>query len=117
MIIDGLRYLTCDLKVLELMTFFEYKLRMKAYYLKEIDDIKYFVQKELLKRKIKATEKRAGLVVYKYSKVSEIFDYEKAEREVLGKYKDKDKEDKFDRLRLIASRVRKFKEEGGSDGI
>lgn len=104
---------------LDLITLSDFNLLMKAYNLKRIDSTRDFLEREFLKRAINATEERKdGKVYYVYTDVKDLYDYEKEERKVLGLESEEDKEDdKFDRLRLIAKRVKELRKRGGINGL
>lgn len=59
---------------------------------------------------MKATEEKGKKSYYVVKDVKDIFDSEKAEKMILGVKED---EEKFDRLRQIALRLREFKRKEG----
>ena len=81
---------------------------MIAYNLKKIDKKKEEIELLFIQRDLKATETKGKETYYKIKEMKDIFDYEKAERKVLGKTNEEDK--KFDKLKQIALRVKKFKQ-------
>ena len=109
LIIDGLRYLTDSITQLELMTLQEYKLRLKVYQLKKIDQMKEEIELEFMKRAVKATKQKGDQMVYVANKVEDIFDYEKEEKRLLGD--NHEDEDKFKNLRKIANRMNNLRKE------
>ena len=82
-----------------------------AFRLREIDKKKDFIENELLKRKLKETETKGKKTYYVINDIKDIFDYEKAERKVLGEKTEDD--NTFDRLRNIAINVRNYEKKGG----
>ena len=92
-----------------MMTLAEYCLYVKAYALKKIDARRDFIEREFSKRLIKAVEQKGDKSQYVYTKVEQIFDYKKEEIKILGKA-DSD-EDRLNRLRRIANRVRELERE------
>lgn len=83
---------------------------MQAYALRKIDERKEAIELEFVKRALKATEEKGKKTYYVVKDVKEIFDYEEAEKRNLGVKED---EEKFDRLRQIALRLREFKRKEG----
>lgn len=83
---------------------------MQAYALKKIDEKKEAIELEFVKRALKATEEKGKKSYYVVKDVKEIFDYEEAEKKILGVKED---EEKFDRLRQIALRLKEFKRKEG----
>ncbi len=83
---------------------------MQAYALRKIDEKKEAIEFEFVKRALKATEEKGKKSYYVVKDVKEIFDYEEAEKKILGVKED---EEKFDRLRQIALRLREFKRKEG----
>ena len=76
----------------------EYNLMLKGSMLKEIDQIETAVTIAFINRKVNSTKQQGKKQVYVVNKASDIFDKEKAEKEILKK-QDKGK---FARLRKIA---------------
>lgn len=83
---------------------------MQAYALRKVDQRKEAIELEFVKRALKATEEKGKKSYYVVKDVKEIFDYEEAEKKILGVKED---EEKFDRLRQIALRLREFKRKEG----
>lgn len=111
LIINGLRYFSNDIKDLEKMTLVNFNFMFIAFRLKEIDKKRDFIENELLKRKLEETETKGKKTYYVINDIKDVFDYEKAERKVLG---EEIKEDEtFDRLRNIAINVKNYKKKGG----
>lgn len=82
-----------------------------AFRLKEIDKKRDFIENELLKRKLKETETKGKKTYYVVNDIKDIYDYEKAEKKVLGE--ETEEESTFDRLRNIAINVKNYKKKGG----
>lgn len=111
LIINGLRYFSNDIKDLEKMTLVNFNFMFIAFRLKEIDKKRDFIENELLKRKLEETETKGKKTYYVVKDIKDVFDYEKAEKKVLG---EEIKEDEtFDRLRNIAINVKNYKKKGG----
>lgn len=75
-----------DIEVIDRMTLYEYKLRMRAYRLKVVDDEYWIHLQAWVNREIKAEKKKGkdkSEPVYK--RFSSFFDYEKRLSEVNGK--------------------------------
>lgn len=83
---------------------------MQAYALRKVDQRKEAIELEFVKRALKATEEKGKKSYYVVKDVKDIFDCEEAEKKILGVKKD---EEKFDRLRQIALRLRQFKRKEG----
>lgn len=83
---------------------------MQAYALRKIDEKKEAIELEFVKRALKATEEKGKKSYYVVKDVKDIFDYEEAEKMILGVKED---EEKFDRLRQIALRLKEFKRKEG----
>lgn len=83
---------------------------MQAYALRKVDQRKEAIELEFVKRALKATEEKGKKTYYVVKDVKEIFDYEEAEKKIL---RIKEDEEKFDRLRQIALRLREFKRKEG----
>lgn len=83
---------------------------MQAYALRKVDQRKEAIELEFVKRALKATEEKGKKTYYVVKGVKEIFDYEEAEKKILGVKED---EEKFDRLRQIALRLKEFKRKEG----
>lgn len=111
LIIEGLRYFADSIKELERMTLVDFYTMFKAFRLKEIDKKRDFIENELLKRKLKETETKGKKTYYVINDIKDIFDYEKAEKKVLGEETEDD--NTFDRLRNIAINVRDYEKKGG----
>lgn len=111
LIINGLRYFADSIKELERMTLVAFYMMFTAFRLKEIDKKRDFIENELLKRKLEETETKGKKTYYVINDIKEIFDYEKAEKKVLGEETEED--DTFDRLRNIAINVRNYEKKGG----
>lgn len=111
LIIEGLRYFADSIKELEKMTLVDFYTMFKAFRLKEIDKKRNFIENELLKRKLKETETKGKKTYYVINDIKDIFDYEKAEKKVLGEETEDD--NTFDRLRNIALNVRNYEKKGG----
>lgn len=93
------------------MTLVAFYIMFTAFRLKEIDKKRDFIENELLKRKLEETETKGKKTYYVINDIKDIFDYEKAEKKVLG---EEIKEDEtFDRLRNIAINVRNYEKKGG----
>lgn len=76
------RYLKCkSLEEAESITFFEYSLRITAYKLNDIDEQRLCYLIAFANRAAKIT-KRNGKE-YKYKDISDIFDYEQKEKDIL----------------------------------
>lgn len=82
-----------------------------AFRLREIDKKRDFIENELLKRKLEETETKGKKTYYVINDIKDIFDYEKAEKKVLGEKTEDD--NTFDRLRNIAINVRNYEKKGG----
>ena len=91
------------------MTLQEYKLRLKVYQLKKIDQMKEEIELEFMKRAVKSTKQKGDQMVYVVNKVEDIFDYEKEEKRLLGD--NHEDEDKFKNLRKIAHRMNNLRKE------
>lgn len=111
LIIEGLRYFAESIKELEKMTLVDFYTMFTAFRLKEIDKKRDFIENELLKRKLKETETKGKKTYYVINDIKDIFDYEKAEKKVLGEEMEDD--NTFDRLRNIALNVRNYEKKGG----
>lgn len=111
LIINGLRYFSDSIKELERMTLVAFYMMFTAFRLKEIDKKRDFIENELLKRKLKETETKGKKTYYVINDIKDIFDYEKAEKKVLGEETEED--NTFDRLRNIAINVRNYEKKGG----
>lgn len=111
LIIEGLRYFADSIKELEKMTLVDFYTIFKAFRLKEIDKKRNFIENELLKRKLKETETKGKKTYYVINDIKDIFDYEKAEKKVLGEETEDD--NTFDRLRNIAINVKNYEKKGG----
>lgn len=111
LIIEGLRYFSESIKELERMNLVDFYTMFTAFRLREIDKKKDFIENELLKRKLKETETKGKKTYYVINDIKDIFDYEKAERKVLGEKTEDD--NTFDRLRNIAINVRNYEKKGG----
>lgn len=111
LIIEGLRYFADSIKELEKMTLVDFYTIFKAFRLKEIDKKRNFIENELLKRKLKETETKGKKTYYVINDIKDIFDYEKAEKKVLGEETEDD--NIFDRLRNIAINVKNYEKKGG----
>lgn len=111
LIIEGLRYFSDSIKELEKMTLVTFSIMFTAFRLREIDKKRDFIENELLKRKLEETETKGKKTYYVVKDIKDIFDYEKAEKKVLGKEIKED--DTFDRLRNIAINVKNYKKKGG----
>lgn len=111
LIIEGLRYFADSIKELEKMTLVDFYTMFKAFRLKEIDKKRNFIENELLKRKLKETETKGKKTYYVINDIKDIFDYEKAEKKVLGEETEDD--NTFDRLRNIAINVKNYEKKGG----
>ena len=83
---------------------------MQAYALRKIDKTKEVIELEFVKRALKATEEKDKKTYYVVKDVKDVFNYEEAEKKILGVKED---EEKFDRLRQIALRLREFKRKEG----
>ncbi len=77
--------------------------------LKEIDQIETAVTIAFINRKVNSTKQQGKKQVYVVTKMSDIFDKEKAEQEVLGEVKDSGA---FQRLRKITPNLDELKEKG-----
>ena len=108
LILDGLRYLTDSVEELEQMTLRTYRLKLKVYQLRKLDEMKEAIELEFMKRALKATKQKGDKVVYVVNKVEDIFDYEKEEKKLLG---DNSDSDKFKDLRKIAHRLKNLRKE------
>lgn len=93
------------------MTLVAFYMMFTAFRLKEIDKKRDFIENELLKRKLKETETKGKKIYYVINDIKDIFDYEKAEKKVLGEETEDD--NTFDRLRSIAINVRNYEKKGG----
>lgn len=91
------------------MTLRTYRLKLKAYQLRKLDEMKEAIELEFIKRTIKATKQKGDKVVYVVNKVEDIFDYEKEEKRLLGN--NLEGEDKFKDLRKIAHRMDNLRKE------
>lgn len=111
LIINGLRYFSDSIKELERMTLVAFYMMFTAFRLKEIDKKRDFIENELLKRKLEETETKGKKTYYVINDIKDIFDYEKAEKKVLGEETEDD--NTFDRLRNIAINVRNYEKKGG----
>lgn len=111
LIIEGLRYFAESIKELEKMTLVDFFTMFTAFRLKEIDKKRDFIENELLKRKLEETETKGKKTYYVVKDIKDVFDYEKAERKVLGEETEDD--NTFDRLRNIALNVKKYEKKGG----
>ncbi|MBS4889439.1 MAG: hypothetical protein KHZ80_05350 [Anaerococcus vaginalis] len=111
LIINGLRYFSDSIKELERMTLVAFYMMFTAFRLKEIDKKRDFIENELLKRKLEETETKGKKTYYVVKDIKDIFDYEKAEKKVLGEKTEDD--NTFDRLRNIAKNVRNYEKKGG----
>lgn len=111
LIINGLRYFSDSIKELERMTLVAFYMMFTAFRLKEIDKKRDFIENELLKRKLKETETKGKKTYYVINDIKDVFDYEKAEKKVLGEETEED--NTFDRLRNIAINVRDYEKKGG----
>lgn len=111
LIIEGLRYFAESIKELEKMTLVDFYTMFTAFRLKEIDKKRDFIENELLKRKLEETETKGKKTYYVINDIKDVFDYEKAERKVLGEETEDD--NTFDRLRNIALNVKKYEKKGG----
>lgn len=111
LIIEGLRYFADSIKELEKMTLVDFYTMFTAFRLKEIDKKRDFIENELLKRKLEETETKGKKTYYVINDIKDIFDYEKAEKKVLGEETEDD--NTFDRLRNIAINVRNYEKKGG----
>ncbi len=111
LIIEGLRYFSESIKELERMTLVDFYTMFTAFRLREIDKKRDFIENELLKRKLEETETKGKKTYYVVKDIKDVFDYEKAERKVLGEETEDD--DTFDRLRNIAINVRNYEKKGG----
>ncbi len=111
LIINGLRYFSNDIKDLEKMTLVNFNFMFIAFRLKEIDKKRDFIENELLKRKLEETETKGKKAYYVVKDIKDVFDYEKAEKKVLGEETEDD--NTFDRLRNIAINVRNYEKKGG----
>ena len=111
LIINGLRYFSDSIKELERMTLVAFYMMFTAFRLREIDKKRDFIENELLKRKLEETETKGKKTYYVVKGIKDIFDYEKAEKKVLGEETEDD--DTFDRLRNIAINVRNYEKKGG----
>ena len=111
LIINGLRYFSDSIKELERMTLVAFYMMFTAFRLKEIDKKRDLIENELLKRKLKETETKGKKTYYVINDIKDVFDYEKAEKKVLGEETEDD--NTFDRLRNIAINVRNYEKKGG----
>lgn len=111
LIINGLRYFADNIKELEKMTLVAFSIMFTAFRLREIDKKRDFIENELIKRKLEETETKGKKTYYVVKDIKDVFDYEKAERKVLGEETEDD--DTFDRLRNIAINVRNYEKKGG----
>ncbi|MFR7765498.1 MAG: hypothetical protein ACLU05_08830 [Anaerococcus obesiensis] len=111
LIINGLRYFSDSIKELERMTLVAFYMMFTAFWLREIDKKRDFIENELLKRKLEETETKGKKTYYVVKDIKDIFDYERAERKVLGEKTEDD--NTFDRLRNIAINVRNYEKKGG----
>ena len=93
------------------MTLVAFYMMFTAFRLKEIDKKRDFIENQLLKRKLKETETKGKKTYYVINDIKDVFDYEKAERKVLGEETEDD--DTFDKLRNIALNVRNYEKKGG----
>ena len=93
------------------MTLVAFYMTFTAFRLKEIDKKRDFIENELLKRKLKETETKGKKTYYVINDIKDVFDYEKAEKKVLGEETEDD--NTFDRLRSIAINVRNYEKKGG----
>lgn len=111
LIIEGLRYFAESIKELEKMTLVDFYTMFTAFRLREIDKKRDFIENELLKRKLEETETKGKKTYYVVKDIKDVFDYEKAERKILGEETEDD--NTFDRLRNIAINVRNYEKKGG----
>lgn len=111
LIINGLRYFADNIKELERMTLVSFYMMFTAFRLREIDKKRDFIENELLKRRLEETETKGKKTYYVVKDIKDVFDYEKAERKVLGEKTEED--NTFDRLRNIAINVRNYEKKGG----
>lgn len=81
---------------------------MTAYNLRKIDKRRDEIELLFIQRALKSTETKGKETYYTIKEMKDIFDFEKAERRILGKTNEEDK--KFDKLKQIALRVKKFKQ-------
>lgn len=109
LILNGLRYITTNIKELECMTLREYYLQIKANRLRKIDRMSEYSHKLLIKRRAEETEKRRDKLYYKRNSVKDIYNYEIEE----SKLTDEQKEDS--ELVKLVKRMEKFKMKGGND--
>ena len=93
------------------MTLVAFYMMFTAFRLKEIDKKRDFIENELLKRKLQETETKGKKTYYVINDIKDVFDYEKAEKKVLGEETEED--NTFDRLRNIAINVRNYEKKGG----
>lgn len=100
--------MTDSVEELEQMTLRTYRLKLKVYQLRKLDQMKEAIELEFMKRALKATKQKGDKVVYVVNKVEDIFDYEKEEKKLLG---DNSDSDKFKDLRKIAHRLNKLRKE------
>ena len=101
--------MTDSIEELEQMTLRTYRLKLKVYQLRKLDEMKEAIELEFMKRTIKATKQKGDKVVYVVNKVEDIFDYEKEEKRLLGN--NLEGEDKFKDLRKIAHRMDNLRKE------
>lgn len=111
LIIEGLRYFSDSIKKLEKMSLVDFYTMFTAFRLREIDKKRDFIENELLKRKLEEMETKGKKTYYVINDIKDIFDYEKAEKKVLGEETEDD--NTFDRLRNIALNVKKYEKKGG----
>lgn len=103
MLINGLRYITNDLKTIKEMTLSDYRLYMAAARLKRQDQIELEAIASFNNRRISQFDKDGKSVV---NKIEDIIDISKAEREI---FEEKKIQDTYDRLHEIAKRVQKLR--------
>lgn len=97
-----MRYLNKSLKEAEDMTLREYRLQMTAYQLRQIDK-EYDIFKIAWYERIVKSKKRAGKgLAYRYTRLNQIFDYDKEIDKILNK----DKEEQSDVLKKFIERKR-----------
>ena len=97
-----------SLKEAEMMTFYEYDLRMTAYRLKDVDSTRRIFEAAFANRAAKATDKADKK--YKYKDVKQAYNYEKSERKILSYEVDESPPVSMEELQAVA----KFNMRGGA---
>ena len=106
---DGLRYLSNDWDQIEKMTLKEYFMRMRVYYLKELDQRKRALQEAFDARYTKATVGSGKNMKYRFKTPQEVIDFDTAEKRLTDTGDGKRRT--LARLHVIAENLKYLREE------